>query len=408
MTSTADRAAHAAAPSAGREGETPERGLALAVILLIAFNLRPAMAGLGPLLDLVERAADLTSAQAGLLTTLPIFLMGLGAFAGGRLRRLLGAKRGVALAITLIALACASRWVWNDAAGMLASAAGAGLGVAAVQALLPGVIKARFGAGVGRAMGLYTTAIMGGAAFAAATAAGLARIIGWQAALALWSLPALLAAAAWTALRSPPEAAKAAAGGAGEAFWRNGRAWMLMLFFGIGTGAFTLVLAWLPPYYMSLDESRETSGFWLAGVILAEVVASLAVSAFINRFPDRRGPLIAALLGVAAGLACLVAAPIALAAPAALLLGLGLGALFPLSLIVTLDHVDDPARAGDLAAFVQGGGYIVASSTPFIAGAIRDRFADLSGAWAAMAVAILLSIAIASRLSPSTRPLSRD
>ncbi|MBY6242377.1 MFS transporter [Methylosinus sp. Sm6] len=404
MTSTAETATRAADPSERREGERPGRGLALAVILLIAFNLRPAMAGLGPLLDLVERAADLTSAQAGLLTTLPIFLMGLGAFAGGRLRRLLGAKRGVALAITLIALACASRWVWNDAAGMFASAAGAGLGVAAVQALLPGVIKARFGAGVGRAMGLYTTAIMGGAAFAAATAAGLARVIGWQAALALWSLPALLAAAAWTALRFPPETAKAAAG---EAFWRNGRAWTLMLFFGIGTGAFTLVLAWLPPYYMSLDESRQASGFWLAGVIVAEVAASLAVSAFINRFPDRRGPLIAALLGVAAGLACLVAAPIALAAPAALLLGLGLGALFPLSLIVTLDHVDDPARAGDLAAFVQGGGYVVASSTPFIAGAIRDRFADLSGAWAAMAVIILLSVAIAARFSPSSYRRSR-
>ncbi|OBS52989.1 MFS transporter [Methylosinus sp. 3S-1] len=365
------------------------------------------MAGLGPLLDLVERAADLNSAQAGLLTTLPIFLMGLGAFAGGGLRRLLGAKRGVALAIMLIALACASRWVWNDAAGMLASAAGAGLGVAAVQALLPGVIKARFGAGVGRAMGLYTTAIMGGAAVAAATAAGLASVIGWQAALALWSLPALLAAAAWTALRFPPETTKAAASEAGESFWRNGRAWTLMLFFGIGTGAFTLVLAWLPPYYMSLDESRQSSGFWLAGVIVAEVVASLAVSAFINRFPDRRGPLIAALLGVAAGLASLVAAPIALAAPAALLLGLGLGALFPLSLIVTLDHVDDPARAGDLAAFVQGGGYIVASTTPFIAGAIRDRVADLSSAWAAMAAIILLSVAIAARFSPGSYRRSR-
>jgi CP family cyanate transporter-like MFS transporter len=33
---------------------------------------------------------------------------------------------------------------------------------------------------------------------------------------------------------------------------RNIRAWVLMAFFGIGTGAYTLVLAWLPPYYIEL------------------------------------------------------------------------------------------------------------------------------------------------------------
>jgi cyanate permease len=52
--------------------------------------------------------------------------------------------------------------------------------------------------------------------------------------------------------------------------------------------------------------------------------------------------------------------------------GLGIGSLFPLSLIVTLDHADDPARAGRLTAFVQGGGYIIASIMPFVAGWMRS------------------------------------
>ena len=180
-----------------------------------------------------------------------------------------------------------------------------------------------------------------------------------------------------------------------------------MLFFGVGTGAFTLVLAWLPPYYTSLGQSRAYSGYLLAGVTLAEVAASLAVSAFIARFPDRRGPLVVVLTSITAGLICVAVAPLSLAWPAAILLGLGLGALFPLSLIVTLDHVDDPSRAGELAAFVQGGGYIIASLTPFAAGAIRDRFADLTGAWEAMAVGVFLTIAIAMRFSPQSR-LSDD
>lgn len=47
------------------------RVLLVVAILLIAINLRPAMASLGPLLDLIEDVTGLNSAYAGLLTTLP-------------------------------------------------------------------------------------------------------------------------------------------------------------------------------------------------------------------------------------------------------------------------------------------------------------------------------------------------
>ncbi|MGV8346417.1 MFS transporter, partial [Pseudomonas aeruginosa] len=40
----------------------------------------------------------------------------------------------------------------------------------------------------------------------------------------------------------------------------------------------------------------------------------------------------------------------------ALCLGLGIGGLFPVGLIVCLDHFDAPQRAGQLAALVQGAG----------------------------------------------------
>jgi CP family cyanate transporter-like MFS transporter len=86
---------------------------------------------------------------------------------------------------------------------------------------------------------------------------------------------------------------------------------------------------------------------------------------------------------------------------ASTLLGFGIGALFPLSLIVTLDHADDPARAGELAAFVQGGGYLIASLAPLGAGAIRDRFADLSSAWMTMAGGTIFLALLCTRFSPA-------
>ncbi|MCY1544406.1 cyanate transporter [compost metagenome] len=95
--------------------------------------------------------------------------------------------------------------------------------------------------------------------------------------------------------------------------------------------------------------------------------------------------------------------PLVLAFPAMLLLGLGIGALFPLSLIVTLDHADEPASAGRLTAFVQGGGYIIASIMPFAAGWLRNHSDDLTQAWVAMAVGIVLLLLLALRFSPGKR-----
>jgi CP family cyanate transporter-like MFS transporter len=174
------------------------------------------------------------------------------------------------------------------------------------------------------------------------------------------------------------------------------------VFFGIGTGAYTLVLAWLPPFYTALGWSRSDAGFLLGGLTITEVVAGLMVSAFIGRFPDRRGPLIVVLALLLTGLICLIAAPLSLAVVACGLLGTGIGALFPLSLILTLDHIDDPARAGELASFVQGGGYIIASAMPLLAGILRDQFSDLSQAWMVMAAGALLLIGMSTRFSPAS------
>ncbi|KAB0645125.1 MFS transporter, partial [Burkholderia diffusa] len=181
---------------------------------------------------------------------------------------------------------------------------------------------------------------------------------------------------------------------------RSPRAWRLAMFFGIATGAYTLVLAWLPPYYMRLGWSPTAAGSLLGGVTLAEVVAGLAISATIDRLPDRRPALHAAIASLLAGLLVMLAAPEALALPAALLMGAGIGALFPLSLIVTVDHAATPADAASLTGFVQGVGYLIAGLFPFAAGIVRQHLADLSPAWVAMACLCVVLFALAAGFAP--------
>lgn len=159
------------------------------------------------------------------------------------------------------------------------------------------------------------------------------------------------------------------------------------------------MLAWLPPLYIQAGWSARSSGFMLAWLTLTEVVAGFVVSALTGKFPDRRVPLIAVLL-LLAGLLCLVFSPGTTPVLSTLLLGTGIGALFPLSLIVTFDHARTPAQAGKLLSKVQGGGYMLAALMPLIAGIVRDSSVSLTSAWLIMSAGVVLLIVIALNFKP--------
>src|SRR5690349_18837583 len=95
---------------------------AIVAIVAVALNLRPALAAIGPLLDMIQAATGATNTQASLLTTLPVFVMGICALAGGRLNKYLNERTGIALGVALVALACAARYVGTQTYGLLLTA----------------------------------------------------------------------------------------------------------------------------------------------------------------------------------------------------------------------------------------------------------------------------------------------
>ncbi len=375
----------------------PAVGMFALLVFVIALNLRPIMAAMGPLFPLLQRDAQLSATQLSLLTTLPVIMMGLAALAGPLLLRTIGEVRGIAAGLVLLAFSCVVRGSDQSAAILIASALVAGIGIGLIQALMPALIKRHFAAKAGTLMALFTTGIMAGAAIAAATAAPLAHASGLGMTLAIPVIPAVIALLVWLAtlrgVAPTPNLHRARSKPAA-------RAWQLMIFFGIGTGAYTLVLAWLPPFYMQHGWQPEQSGYVLGALTLTEVVAGFVLSALIHRFRDRRRPLLVVLALILLGLISLLLLGGAQAWLPTLLLGLGIGALFPLSLIVTLDHAQTPEEAGALLSFVQGGGYLLAALMPLIAGIVRDRAASLDSAWIIMSVGIVVLMLMALRFKP--------
>jgi CP family cyanate transporter-like MFS transporter len=370
-------------------------------IALVALNLRPSMAAVGPLLSAIRGEVPLSFSSASLLTMLPVMAMGVAMFLGMRIALRIGEHRTVVLSLLIIGIATASRLYLDSAAGLVTSAVVAGLGIALIQAVMPALIKARFADSVSLLMGLYVTSIMGGAALAASFSPFvLAQTGSWRIGLAIWALLALVALGCWCAQRSSVTPLPEAASRRHQAFSGNARAWLLAIFFGLGTASYTCVLAWLAPYYVEKGWSEQHAGLLLGFLTTMEVLSGLITPAIANRRQDKRKILIVLLVMIMAGFCGLILTPERLSLLWPSLLGLGIGGLFPMSLIVSLDHLDNPRRAGGLTAFVQGIGYLIAGLSPLIAGMIRDRLGSFEWAWWSLVAVTALMMVMVVRLDP--------
>ncbi|SDU05684.1 cyanate transporter [Pseudomonas yamanorum] len=381
---------------------TPATALWLMIsVVLVALNLRPSMAAVGPLLSSIRADVALSFSTASLLTMLPVMAMGLAMFFGMGVAKRFGEHRSIVLSLVVIGLATVSRLFLDSAVELILSAIAAGVGIAMIQALMPALIKSRFSDNVSLFMGLYVTAIMGGAALAASFSPFIQVQTGsWRIGLAIWAALAVLALVFWYAQRSVLPPLPQAGAGPQESFFGNRRAWLLAIFFGLGTAAYTCVLAWLAPYYVELGWSEQNAGLLLGFLTAMEVVSGLVTPAIANRRQDKRGVVAVLLVLIIAGFCGLILSPQHLSLLWPCLLGLGIGGLFPMSLILSLDHLDNPRRAGGLTAFVQGIGYLIAGLSPLIAGMIRDQLGSFEWAWWSLTAVVVVMLLILLRFDP--------
>ncbi|MFD0328503.1 MFS transporter [Streptacidiphilus monticola] len=189
-------------PEAGRPAPSAApKALLLAALLVAAFNLRPAVAGLGPMLDDVRRGLHMNAAMAGVLTALPSLCFALFGLLAPRLARRIGPAVTVCAGMAAIGLGLAARALAPDSAVFLLLSAVALAGIAVANVLMPVVVKRYFPDRVGPVTGLYSMSLSVGTSVAAAFAVPLTNALGgsWRVGLGVWALAAALAVVLWLA-----------------------------------------------------------------------------------------------------------------------------------------------------------------------------------------------------------------
>jgi CP family cyanate transporter-like MFS transporter len=361
--------------------------------------MRTVFASLPPLLDRARDDLGLSAGVAGLLTTGPVLCFGLFAPAAPRLVRRVSAEWVVVACASATAAGAAVRGFGTFAA-LLLGAVIAGTAVAVAQAVLPIMMRVRFGGHVGSLTGAFSMSLTLGAALAAATAVPLANALGdsWEAALAVFAVPAALAAAVWTwpaTTRATLVDRQTPLG-----ILRDRRAWSIALYFGFQSMAFYAGLTWLPSILQDEGYSEAAAGGLLALSSGAQVVPAFLVPVLASRRRDQSALLVGMAVVAAAALAGVAVAPGA-AIVWMTVIGLAQGGCLGLALMLPMLRGGSAHAGASLTAMALSVGYLVASVGPWLVGLAHD----VSGGWGVpVAVLVVITLTEIAVGLPATRP----
>lgn len=375
-------------PSAGRRNL-----LLIAGILLIATTLRVTFTGAAPLLDAIRSEYGLTTAQTGLLTTLPLLAFGLVSPLAAGVARRFGIERSLLLAMILICLGVGLRSLPFVSLLFIGTAI-IGCGIALGNVLLPGLIKRDFSQHVAKMTGAYSLTMGGAAALGSAMVVPLALAgLGWRGALLMLMAFPLLALFIWLPQARRQVTAPLTGSGAihNRGIWRSGLAWQVTLFLGINSLVYYVIIGWLPAILQSIGYSEAQAGSLHGLLQLATAAPGLAIPLILHRLKDQRG------IAVLVALMCAVSALGLWFLPAqavlwTLIFGFGSGATMILGLTFIGLRASSAHQAAALSGMAQAVGYLLAACGPPVMGKIHDA----NGDWHIPLIAVaLISVAMA-------------
>lgn len=375
-------------PSAGRRNL-----LLIAGILLIATTLRVTFTGAAPLLDAIRSDYGLTTAQTGLLTTLPLLAFGLVSPLAAGVARRFGIERSLLLAMILICLGVGLRSLPFVSLLFIGTAI-IGCGIALGNVLLPGLIKRDFSQHVAKMTGAYSLTMGGAGALGSAMVVPLALAgLGWRGALLMLMAFPLLALFIWLPQARRQVTAPLTGSGAihNRGIWRSALAWQVTLFLGINSLVYYVIIGWLPAILQSIGYSEAQAGSLHGLLQLATAAPGLAIPLILYRLKDQRG------IAVLVALMCAVSALGLWFLPAqavlwTIIFGFGSGATMILGLTFIGLRASSAHQAAALSGMAQAVGYLLAACGPPVMGKIHDA----NGDWHIPLIAVaLISVAMA-------------
>lgn len=351
--------------------------LLISGIVLVAFNLRPAITSVGPLVGIIQEDVGLAHWSAGLLMSIPLISFAVMSSLVPRIAARLSNEKTLLLGLVILLVGICIRSI-SMTLFIFFGTLLIGVGIAIGNVLLPVVVKEKFPQKFGLMTSIYSTSMGLFASLASGISIPLAHDLrlGWDGALIVWGIPTIIAIVVWILLiRLNPakdNAVKSIRISAKQ-IWRSPLAWKIALFMGFQSSLFYITMSWLPEILYNYGISRGTAGWLLSFTQIVGVPVSFLVPILAGRL--RSQVWIAFALGMCsivgyAGLWMGSSYPMMILS--IILIGIALGGNFPLALSYIGIRARNGNQAAELSGMAQSTGYMLAAIGPILIGYLYD------------------------------------
>lgn len=345
-------------------------------IILVAFNLRPAITSVGPLVGTIRDEMGLANWNVGLITSLPLLAFAVMSPLAPKLRNRVGNELTILIGLTLLFLGIIARII-SHSFPLYIGTTFVGLGIAICNVLLPGIIKEKFPNHIGSMTGVYTTCMSIFAAIASGVSVPLAKTagIGWEYALAIWSILTLIGLIIWFILyrTQPKTAERDFFATTGSSLFRSFLAWQVTLFMGLQSFLFYVTISWLPEILQAQGVSVATSGWLLSYMQFVGLPATFLAPVIAGRLKKQQGIIITlgsmAIIGYSG---ILLVNNFNWLVLFITLIGLALGGSISLALALLGLRARNSKQSAELSGMAQSFGYLLAAIGPILIGSIYD------------------------------------
>lgn len=267
-------------------------------IIFIAFNLRPAITSVGPVISSIRAELHMPNGAAGFLTALPLLSFAVLSPLAPKLGQRLGNERTLWLGLVILLIGVLTRSTGYTAALFFGTAL-IGVGIAIGNVLLPSLIKHKYPEKPGIMISLYTTSMNIFAALASGVSVPLATQMdgGWKQAFLLWGGLALLALLIWIPQLRHRDTANQTMKLQSSSIWASKMAWYVTIFMGLQSFLFYSSIAWFPEILRSHGIDTATAGWMVSLMQFASLPSTFLTPVLADRVKQQRG-IVAALASV--------------------------------------------------------------------------------------------------------------
>jgi len=344
-------------------------------IIFIAFNLRPAITSVGPVISSIRADLHMSNGTAGFLTALPLLSFAVLSPLAPKFGQRLGNERTLWLGLLMLLIGILLRSAgvtWT----LFAGTALIGIGIAIGNVLLPSLIKHKYPEKSGIMISLYTTSMCIFAALASGVSVPLAAQMGggWKQAFLLWGVVALLALLIWIPQLRNRDTANKAVKLQTSSIWFSKIAWHVTIFMGLQSFLFYSSIAWFPEILRSHGMDTSTAGWMVSLMQFASLPFTFLTPVLADRMKHQRG-IAAGLTAVyLIGLCGLLAGGShILLAIWMIIIGIGQGSSISLALTLIGLRSENAQQAAALSGMSQSFGYLLAAIGPIFVGYLFDQ-----------------------------------